>query len=81
MDAAEARTETTVSLDLYDAHAGQMVAERDVPRAECDAGSVPQWLALHPDVDGRDGRRMVFRVWFSRRVAVRDYRTLVLAQL
>ena len=81
MHAAEARTETTVRLDLYDADAAQMVAERDVPRAECDAGGVPQWLALHPDVEGRDGRRMVFRVWFSQRGAVRAYRTLVLASL
>ena len=69
MHAADARTETTVRLDRYDAHAAQMVEERDVPRAGCDAGGVPQWLTLHPDVDGRDGRRMVFRVWFSRRVA------------
>lgn len=81
MHAAEARTETTVSLDLYDADAAPVVAERDVPRAECDAGGVPQWLALHPEVEGRDGRRMVFRVWFSRRGAVRAYRALVLASL
>ena len=69
MDAADARTETTVRLDRDDAHAAPVVSERDVPRAECDAGGVPQWLTLHPDVEERDGRRMVFRVWFSRRVA------------
>lgn len=81
MHAAEARTETTVRLDLYDADAAPVVAERDVPRAKCDAGGVPRWLALHPDVEGRDGSRMVFRVWFSQRGAVRAYRTLVLAHL
>lgn len=71
MHAADARTETTVRLDLYDADAAQVVAERDVPRAECDAGGVPQWLVLDAHTVALDGRWMVFRVWFSQRVAFR----------
>ena len=80
VDVADARTETIVRLDLYDADAGQVVAERDVPRAAFRAGGVPQWLTLDADLAGREGRRMEFRVWFSRRAAVRAYRTAVLAQ-
>lgn len=79
IDVRDGRTETIVTLELYDATTDEILAQRDIRRVDFGADRTPQWFAIDTDLAGRSGHAMEFRIWWADRAAVWAYRTAVVA--
>ncbi|MFN3201613.1 MAG: hypothetical protein ACE366_24635 [Bradymonadia bacterium] len=77
VDVANARDEVVVTLDVYDADTGEVLAQRDVPRSAFPGDFEYVGFELDFDMAGRDGHRMETRVYWHDISYVRVDRVVV----